>query len=58
MELNTLKLLNFLKKRNGDFKMKYLAYGSNMNPERMKERYITFLKRKYGVLEGFRLTFN
>ena len=38
--------------------MKYFAYGSNMNPERMKERGIIFSKREYGILEGFRLVFN
>lgn len=38
--------------------MKYFAYGSNMNPERMKEREIKFSKRVYAILEGWRLEFN
>ena len=66
MELIVLISLSFLKGRDGSFKlgkdsvfiMKYFAYGSNMNPERMKERGIIFSKREYGILEGFRLAFN
>ena len=38
--------------------MKYFAYGSNMNPERMKERGINFSKRERAILEGWRLKFN
>ena len=38
--------------------MKYFAYGSNMDPERMKERRINFSKREHAILEGWRLNFN
>ncbi len=38
--------------------MKYFAYGSNMNPERMRKRGVNFLDRKCAVLEGWRLMFN
>jgi len=38
--------------------MKYFAYGSNMDPKRMKERKIRFSERKHAVLKGFRLEFN
>lgn len=37
---------------------KYFAYGSNMNPERMREREIKFSKREHVVLNGWRLMFN
>ena len=36
----------------------YFAYGSNMNPERMKERGVNFLSRKRAILYGWRLEFN
>ncbi len=38
--------------------MKYFAYGSNMNPERMRERGIDFSERVRAILEGWRLEFN
>src|SRR5579859_3551025 len=38
--------------------MKYFAYGSNMNPKRMKERGVDFEKRVPGVLKGYELKFN
>lgn len=38
--------------------MKYFAYGSNMNPERMRQRRINFSKREWAVLKGWRLEFN
>lgn len=38
--------------------MKYFAYGSNMNEERMKERGVQFSKREHAVLEGWKLKFN
>jgi gamma-glutamylcyclotransferase (GGCT)/AIG2-like uncharacterized protein YtfP len=38
--------------------MKYFAYGSNMDPKRVKERRIRFSKREHAVLEGFKLEFN
>ena len=38
--------------------MKYFAYGSNMDPERMKERGIDFSKRVHAILKGWRLKFN
>lgn len=38
--------------------MKYFAYGSNMNPERMRERNIYFSSRNHATLKGFRLEFN
>ncbi|MEM3422029.1 MAG: gamma-glutamylcyclotransferase family protein [Candidatus Hadarchaeum sp.] len=38
--------------------MRYFAYGSNMDPERMKERGIQFSKREHAILKGFRLEFN
>ena len=66
MELIVLVFLSFLKRKDGSFNlgkdsvfiMKYFAYGSNMNSERVKERGIIFSKREYGILEGFRLVFN
>ena len=39
-------------------KLKYFAYGSNMDPERMRRRGIKFSRREHAVLEGFRLEFN
>jgi len=38
--------------------VKYFAYGSNMNPERMKTRQIFFTQRKRAILRGYRLDFN
>ncbi len=38
--------------------MKYFAYGSNMNPNRMKEREISFTERKHAILKRWRLKFN
>lgn len=38
--------------------MKYFAYGSNMNPERMKERRINYTSREFAFLENFKLVFN
>jgi len=39
--------------------VKYFAYGSNMDPDRMREeRKVFFLKRERAVLEGWRLLFN
>lgn len=38
--------------------MKYFAYGSNMNPERMKEREINFSEREHAILKGWKLKFN
>jgi len=38
--------------------MRYFAYGSNMNPERMRKRDVDFLKREHAILEGWRLAFN
>lgn len=38
--------------------MKYFAYGSNMDPDRMRERGVNFLKREHAILEGWRLKFN
>ena len=35
--------------------MKYFAYGSNMDPERMRRGRIRFSRREHAVLEGFRL---
>ncbi len=36
----------------------YFAYGSNMNPERMKARGIAFVRAIKGTLPGFSLCFN
>jgi gamma-glutamylcyclotransferase len=36
----------------------YFAYGSNMNPARLKARGVEFLEMKPAVLKGYRLTFN
>jgi len=38
--------------------VKYFAYGSNMNPDRMKSRGVKFLRRIHAVLNGWRLEFN
>jgi gamma-glutamylcyclotransferase len=38
--------------------MYYFAYGSNMNPERMSERNISFSSRQLAKLFCFRLEFN
>lgn len=38
--------------------MKYFAYGSNMNPERMRERGVNFSNREHAILEEWRLEFN
>ena len=38
--------------------MKYFAYGSNMDPDRMKQRGINFSKREHAILEGWKLLFN
>lgn len=35
----------------------YFAYGSNMDPERMKARGVSYTSRRYASLMGFRLTF-
>lgn len=36
----------------------YFAYGSNMNPERMKERGINYSQRKPATLKAWKLAFN
>ena len=38
--------------------MKYFAYGSNMNQDRMKEREVEFTKRERATLKGWKLAFN
>lgn len=38
--------------------MKYFAYGSNMNKDRMKERKINFTSRQFAKLFGYKLVFN
>jgi gamma-glutamylcyclotransferase len=38
--------------------VKYFAYGSNMNPERMRGRGINFGARRRATLEGYQLVFN
>lgn len=38
--------------------MKYFAYGSNMDPERMKSRKVPFTARKWAILRGYSLTFD
>ncbi len=38
--------------------MKYFAYGSNMNKERMTERKINFTSRQFAKLDGYKLVFN
>lgn len=37
---------------------RYFAYGSNMNPERVRERGLRFESATGAVLEGYRLVFN
>jgi gamma-glutamylcyclotransferase (GGCT)/AIG2-like uncharacterized protein YtfP len=36
----------------------YFAYGSNMDPERMRKRGVTFVARRSGILENHALVFN
>ena len=36
----------------------YFAYGSNINSDRMKERGINFISRKFGILKDYKLVFN
>lgn len=43
---------------NGNGIVNYFAYGSNMNPGRMKERGVRYFLRERLVLEGFSLRFN
>jgi hypothetical protein len=38
--------------------MKYFAYGSILDPERMRESRITFSKRKRAILKDYRLELN
>jgi gamma-glutamylcyclotransferase len=38
--------------------MRYFAYGSNMDPERMRKGSISFSQRIRAVLKGYRLEFN
>jgi len=38
--------------------MRYFAYGSNMDRERMSERGVRFSRREWAILEGYRLVFN
>ena len=38
--------------------IEYFSYGSNMNPERMKERSVIYLSRESFVLEDYELRFN
>lgn len=38
--------------------MKYFAYGSNMDKNRMRERKINFTSRKFAKLENHKLVFN
>ncbi len=38
--------------------IKYFAYGSNMDPKRMKNREVNYLKREHAILEGWRLNFD
>lgn len=38
--------------------MWYFAYGSNMNPERMRKRGVDFKQRRKGILRGYCLVFN
>lgn len=38
--------------------MKYFAYGSNMDPDRMKKRCINFTSREHAILEDWELVFN
>jgi len=47
-----------LKANRGGSAMRYFAYGSNMDPDRMIERGVNFLKRERAILKGWKLTFN
>lgn len=38
--------------------MRYFAYGSNMNSERLRERGVNFSKREHAILESWMLEFN
>ncbi|MCS7020148.1 MAG: gamma-glutamylcyclotransferase [Bernardetiaceae bacterium] len=38
--------------------MKYFAYGSNMDKDRMTEREINFSSRQFAKLDGYKLVFN
>lgn len=38
--------------------MKYFAYGSNMDPQRMKNRKVYFSKRERAILKDHKLCFN
>ncbi|MCD6220871.1 gamma-glutamylcyclotransferase [bacterium] len=38
--------------------MKYFAYGSNMDPEQMKQRGIKLTQREWAILKNWRLEFN
>jgi cation transport regulator ChaC len=38
--------------------MKYFAYGSNMDPARMKKRHVSYSQRVHAVLRGYVLRFN
>jgi len=38
--------------------MKYFAYGSNMDSERVRKRGIRFSQRRHATLKGYRLEFN
>ena len=39
-------------------KMKYFAYGSNMDKDRMLQRGLNFTSRQFAKLEGYKLVFN
>jgi len=43
--------------RNKDV-VKYFAYGSNMDPDRMNKRGVKFSSRKWALLRGYKLEFN
>ena len=38
--------------------MKYFAYGSNMDTNRMNERKLNFTSRQFSKLDGYKLVFN
>jgi len=38
--------------------MKYFAYGSNMDPDRMKKRKVNFFSRQHAMLKNYSLQFN
>ena len=38
--------------------MYYFAYGSNINPDRMRKRGVEFISRTFGILENYDLVFN